>query len=498
MMMKRCVVAVAVSFVCAFSVEAQTDRLVENVQYGGSMTGTAGGGSVPFWFTSNRFGLGALKSNSVLASAYLKRDAEADSLRYWKVGYGIDLAAGYGLQSYFNIQQAYVDAGWRMINLSIGQKQRPSELKNPVLSTGGLTLGQNARPLPQVRLELPDFWTVPGTKGFLSLKAHIAYGLYMDNGWQRSFTEGTKAVYTRNSWFHSKALFVRIGNEKKFPLIFTGGLEMACQFGGQGYNIRGYLGEDFAQGVPLAGNLWTAFVPGKGGDISDEAYTNAAGNHIGSWHLRLDWIQRSWNVGIYAEHLFEDESQMFMQYGFWKDMLIGMEANLPKNCFVSTVLYEYNNTMDQSGPIYHDHTVENPIQISARDNYYNNSNYGAWQHAGFVMGNPTLISPLYNNGSISVLHSRIQAHHVGVKGDPAENISWRILYTHEKSLGTYHSPVTDPVYGDFLLIEASYRFKCIPELGLTLAYGHNGGGLLGKGDGALLTVSWDGWIRRLN
>ena len=69
---------------------------------------------------------------------------------------------------------------------------------------------------------------------------------------------------------------------------------------------------------------------------------------------------------------------------------------------------------------------------------------------------------------------------------------------HEKSLGTYPSPLPDPVYGDFLLIEASYRFKCIPELGLTLAYGHNGGGLIGKGDGALLTVSWDGWMRKLN
>lgn len=494
----RSVFALIVSLACSLTVEAQGDRLFENVQYGGSVTGTAGGGSVPFWFTNNKYGLGALKSNSVLARVYLKRDAEADSLRYWKVGYGIDLAAGYGHQSYFNVQQAYIDATWRMINLSIGQKERPSELKNPILSTGGLTLGHNARPVPQVRLELPDFWVVPGTKGFFAFKAHIAYGLYMDNGWQRSFTEGTSALYTRNSWFHSKALFIRIGNVERFPLQFTGGIEMSCQFGGKGYNVIGYRGEEFAQEVPLAGNFWTALVPGKGGDISDDAYTNASGNHVGSWHLRLDWKQKTWNLGIYAEHFYEDESQMFMQYGFWKDMLIGVEANLPKNRFVSTLLYEYNNTMDQSGPIYHDHTVENPLQISARDNYYNHSNYGAWQHAGFVMGNPTLLSPLYNTNSITVPHSCIRAHHVGLKGDPAENISWRILYTHEKSLGTYIRPLTDPAYDDFLLIEASYRFKRVPELGLTLAYGHNSGGLIGKGNGALLTVSWNGWMRKLN
>ena len=69
---------------------------------------------------------------------------------------------------------------------------------------------------------------------------------------------------------------------------------------------------------------------------------------------------------------------------------------MPKNPFLSTIVYEYNHTMDQSGTIYHDATAEIPVQVSARDDYYNNHVYGAWQMGGFVMGNPLVISPIDN------------------------------------------------------------------------------------------------------
>ena len=74
---------------------AQTERLGEDIQYGFSLRGTSGGGdNAPFWFTNNRYGLGPVDNHSVLARAYIKRDAEADSLRFWRIGYGADMAAG--------------------------------------------------------------------------------------------------------------------------------------------------------------------------------------------------------------------------------------------------------------------------------------------------------------------------------------------------------------------------------------------------------------------
>ena len=370
------VVFLCVTFLCA---NAQVSRLAENVQYAFTAQGTAGSGdNAPFWFTNNRYGLGTTENYSGLARVALWRTVETDSLWLWRMGYGVDLASPInGETGYFCVQHAYADIEWKMLRLSLGQKERCSELKNPLLSTGGLTLGMNSRPLPQIRAEMPDFWVIPGTRGIFSFKCHLAYGWYTDNKWQREFNAGTFNIYTGSSMFHSKALFMRLGNSELFPLLFTGGLEMACQFGGTGWNIEQYCGGSLGEKVDLGGNFWTAFFPG-GGDVNDENYTNAAGNHVGSWHIRLDWKSKDWSVGAYMEHMFEDHSQMFMQYGFWKDMLLGLEVNLSKNPFLSSVVYEYNTTMNQSGPIYHDKTAENPQQISARDEYYNNHVYSAW------------------------------------------------------------------------------------------------------------------------
>ena len=251
--------------------------------------------------------------------------------------------------------------------------------------------------------------------------------------------------------------------------------------------------------IKLGGNVWNAFFP-SGGDVNDENYTNAAGNQLGSWHLRLDWLKRDWNIGIYMEHMFEDHSQMFFQYG-WKDMLLGLEVKLPQNPLLSTMVYEYNTTMHQSGPIYHDKTEENPQQISARDEYYNNHIYGSWQMGGFVMGNPLLLSPVYNNyfghaGNLSPWHNRVRVHHIGLMGNPSEEWSWRMMYTHQLSLGTYMNPVDEPRSANYILLETTYSPKWCHGLSFAASYGHNDGNLLGNSNGAMLTVRFGGWINR--
>ena len=117
------------------------------------------------------------------------------------------------------------------------------------------------------------------------------------------------------------------------------------------------------------------------------------------------------------------------------------------------------------------------------------------------MGNPTLLSPLYNtylmgNNTLHQYFNRVNVHHIGFKGNPCSQIALRILYTHEKTLGSYERPVMNPLYGDFLLMEAKYSPKKVKGLSITASYGHNGGELLGSSNAGMLTVAWDGWIRK--
>lgn len=457
-------------------------------------------GTTPFYLTANRYGLGGIDNGYGYLRAGLFRAAEADSTHRWRIGYGLDVAAGYGIDATAVVQQLYADFDWRALRLSVGSKERASELKNEMLTTGGLTASANARPVPQVRLELPEFWHIPGTHGWLAVRGHIAYGRFTDDRWQEDFHAPGKS-YSKGVMYHSKAGFLRIGNEERFPLTFTGGLEMYAQFGGEAWNIgyredansSGFAGDYVDMNDGLKG-FWNAFIPG-GSDARDGDIKNVAGNQVGSWHFSLGWKGHGWSVRGYAEHYFEDHSQMFLEYG-WKDMLWGAEVELPRNRFVSTLLYEHLRTTDQTGSIYHDATPQLPFQISGTDNYYNHQCYGAWQHWGQVMGNPLLVSPVYNrDGVIGIRHNRITAHHVGIAGRPTDEIDYRLLLTHVRSLGTYAAPVSDPIHANYFLVEAGYTPQWARGFGLRASVASNGGGLLGKSTGALLTLRWDGHIK---
>ncbi len=482
---------------------AQVSRLGKDIGYKATLQGTVGNGdAAPFWFTNNRYGLGTLENNSGLLRVGIERKVETDSLRKWRIGYGADLVGTINHDSPFVLQQLYADFQYKVLRLSVGQKERPMELKNQNLTSGAMTNGINARPLPMIRLELPDFWIIPRTKNWLALKAHIAYGMHTDNRWQRDFTAGTNNRRSANSFYHSKAGFMRLGNVEKFPFTLTGGVEMACEFGGEVWNLNDRPDHstpttfDTHQKLPNGiKSFWNAFIPG-GSDVNDGDYLNTEGNHLGSWHMRLDYHGKGWQAAVYAEHFFDDQSQMFWQYP-WKDMLYGGEIHFPKNPVVSTFLYEHQRTNDQSGSLYHDGNAIMEAHICGIDDYYNHHVYGAWQHAGYTMGTPLLLSPVYNtNGMILCYDNRIKASHFGMDGNPTDEIAYRVLYTYEKSWGRYTTPHTDPKKGHFLFIEASYAPHQVRGLSVSASYGQNFGDLIGTSKGAMLSISYSGCFSR--
>lgn len=118
--------------------------------------------------------------------------------------------------------------------------------------------------------------------------------------------------------YHSKAGFLRIGNENAFcPLSIEMGLEMVAQFGGNAYRP---IGDSMVQ-IPTEKNLkgfWHA-LSATGSDAGEGAYANVAGNQLGSWLMRINYDTDSWKAAIYADHYFEDHSQMFLldYNGIW-------------------------------------------------------------------------------------------------------------------------------------------------------------------------------------
>ena len=136
----------------------------------------------PFWFTANRQGLSSVKTENGYLRAGIFHSQALGRHFTWKAG--LDLATAYNYTSSFVVQQAYADLSYRWLNLSIGSKERTPELRNPKLSTGGLVESNSARPVPQVRIEIPQYISVPGTNHWLHIKGHLAYGTFTDNNGQ--------------------------------------------------------------------------------------------------------------------------------------------------------------------------------------------------------------------------------------------------------------------------------------------------------------------------
>lgn len=451
----------------------------------------------PFWLMNNRMGLSSLEKNNGYMRAGIFREMHHERCFSW--GFGADLVIPYHYTSHFVIQQLYGEIRYRSLELTIGSKERYMGVVNEELGSGDMTFSQNARPVPQVFLSMPKYEWVPWTKQMLAVKGFFSMGMLTDWRWQRDHV-GPKGKWTAHVLYHTKGLFLRWGNREKFPLSIEGGLEMGTLFGGKIHRYDA-SGKETIIKIPAGlKDIIRSILGMSGGDTNDPNQwgerANCLGDHVGEWSLAATWAPKEtdWSIRSYYQHFFEDQSMMFFDFA-WKDMLLGVELTLPKNRFVNQFVYEYLNTKDQSGPVFWDHTPDIPEQVSGKDNYYNHHLYSGWQHWGMGLGNPLLISPIYNSsGEMYFRHNRIKGHHFGLSGNPTDELHYRILMSLTRSWGTYDSPLPNIERNFNAMVEMTYSPRRLAGWNFRLGLGADGGKMLGKSIGAMLTIRKTGLL----
>lgn len=490
---------------------AQSPDLGKGISFSAEMSGTISSGDyAPLWLTANQYGLPSVECNSGYLRGGVFRSVMNDSTRHWDIGYGADLVVAAHHTSTFFVQQLYADVRWLKGTLTIGQKQQPMQLKNNELSSGSQTFGINARPYPEVRLALPDYWAIPGTKGFLSFKGHFAFGMFTDNNFQEDFAQGTGS-YDQNVLMHTKAGYLKFGKADK-PFSVEAGLEMASQFGSTHYDLRNGTYTEIKNGRGLK-SFWNAFKGGGSDSAMDGATQNNEGNMLGSWVLRLNYDTKDATYGLYADHFFEDHSGMFLldydgyayenghmtkkdhRYRYYpmKDIMLGFDVHLKKCQWLSDAVLEYVYTKYQSGAVYTDRTPQLPEHIGGVDNYYNNGLEPGWQHWGQTLGNPLYLSPVYNtDGKLFFHNNRFVAWHLGLAGQPTANLHYRLRATWQEGLGTYDKPYFNPKHNVSLGIEARYDLhQYVKGLSAGAAFGFDRGALMGNNTGGTLTLRFE-------
>lgn len=510
---------------------AESDSLT-----GFAQTGiVAGNGDfAPYWFTANRNGLLPVGNSGGQLRAGIAYNGSFgnENFHYRAVA---DIVAGYNQQRGFVIQQAYGEIDWRCARITVGSKERWSENEyfthtrhtkesnnverefpflhyNSInsLGSGGLAFSGNSRPIPQVRIEIPHYTAVPGTNKWLQVRGHISYGMFSDQNYQEEFTRpNPKARYARNILYHSKALFLKVGKPSSFPLTVEGGVEMHTEFGGDIYNRTDGLLVSMPR-EPM--DFFKAFIPlGGSDDTPTVEQTNISGNQIGSWHLALTLHTKPADVRFYAEHLFEDFSQLFffeyqsnkegkrkIIYYPWRDILVGVNienksAILP---FISNIRYEYLTTRDQSGALYNDPNEYFKEQMDGCDNYYNHGIYPGWHHWGMGIGNPLAYSPEYNtDGSTQFRGNRLIAHNFGINGQFSNTLplKYRFSYTYSENWGTYANPFAKKKYTTSLFAGITFAPRNSNWLG-SVSVGYDKSNFIGENLGVMFTLTRVGTI----
>ena len=464
-----------------------------------AVVSVGGGEHSPFWFANGNFGVGSIEKNN----GYLRVSAVKPMNRHtrWDWGAGVDLIGGFRREAPFAIQQLYGEIRYRCLDLMIGQKEIQGVMNNPRLSSGNLLYGNNSMPIPQVRAGIFDYADIWGTKGWLGIKGYLAFGKFTDSRWLRNWVDD--GAYPQGALYHSKGLWLRNGNAEKFPLTFEAGIEMATQFAGtcKYWHVTSPYHPAELKTLKMPSGLkawWKALVP-LGGDDSTGAgeINNVQGNFLGNWTFALAWTPKAdWSIRAYYEHFFEDHSMLYIDYP-WKDGMWGVEAQLPRNRFVSRVVYEFINSKDQSGAAYWDERPDLPIQVSGSDNYYSHYLYGAWQNWGRIIGTPFAVSPIYANHTLTLMSTRFQAHHLGFEGNPTDDISYRVLLSYSRNWGTYSHPLPEVESNFDFLAEVSWKptnIRALRGWEGNLSIGADGGRLLGGCFGVRIGVARSfGW-----
>ena len=481
------------SLLSAFSLSAQEGmkRLSEGLCLDIELSATTSTGDyAPLWLSSNRYGLPSTESSSSYERVTLSRPIDADSLRQWRVGYALDVALLQNNVSTFTIQQAYVEGSWKKIRLTMGAKEQPIDLRNQELTSGGLSMGNNARPIPQLRGEI-DYFSLPLTHQWVKCRLRGSYGWQTDGGWVEDHTVGDNR-YTTGTLYHEKALYFLIGRQEQFPLTFEIGLQMAALFGGTTYNATGRnYSEPTTLKHPSGLRAFYDVLFARGSDETDGAEPNTAGDHLGSYNMALSWQGEGWMARAYFERFFEDQSMLTLQYGI-RDHLLGLEFSLQGGeHWVRSVVVEHLSSYDQSGAVYHDATSTLSEKMNGRDNYYNHNLYNGWQHWGQTLGHPFLTSPSYTidtYGQVYFYNNRVKAWHFAFDGQPSAEWYYKVKLSFTRNWGTYDLPFSDVLDQQYYLAEVRYAPRWLAGYTASLSLGYDHGEVLGESLGAMLTL----------
>ena len=391
------------------------------------------------------------------------------------------------------LQQLYGQIKYRSLYLMAGMKEHDRTFVGNPLSSGDMTLSNNARPIPQVSIGFYDFVDIPLTKGWVQIIGEIAYGKFTDAKWTEDHFNYYNSFITTGVWYHYKRLYLR--SKPEMPFSVTVGMQHAAQFGGEYTRYKDGKVEKHYQNKIDFKDFLGVFVQAQFNDseIAGDRY-NFKGNHLGSWDVKFRYrLRNNDEISFYVQKPWEDGTGIGWQNGF--DGVWGLAYKSSGQTWVKGAVIEYLDFTNQAGPFLHEPVPELPDNPTGADNYYNNFMYNSWVNYGMAIGNPALKSTIYNtDGYLRFTDNALWGFHLGADGSVG-NVDWKLLLSWKKSKGAFGYPRVKKVQSTSMALGAVYNIPKVKGLKLDAQAGFDAGDLYPSNFGVLVSLSYEGLIK---
>lgn len=478
----------------------------EEINYRATLEAFAGNGDFAPYFIGARNNGRAVYSNGIWQDGALWRDFTPGRRFSWS--YGLEYIAGYGSgaeysrynsttgsfydhtvrQSPVRLIQLYGQLKYRAVYLTVGMKEHRSRML-PALSSGDLTLSDNARPIAGAAAGFLDFVDIPFTNGWVQIDGEIFYGRMTDDRFERDQFNHYQGISASDLWYTYKRCYFR--TKPSQPLSVTVGMQTAGMFAGSSkrYN-HGQVIYEQNPGFHVR-DLWDMFFPREG---SGEGYYK--GNSLGSWDFKARIrLNREIELSAYFEWPWEDGSGIGRQNGW--DGLWGAALSLGEGKALENIVVEYIDFTNQGGPFHYEPNDSPGVDISGNsngDNYYNNDFYGPYAYYGMGLGSPVPVSPAYNtDGYPEYAHNRLRGCHLAASGTISPNWHWAAKFSWQRAWADGRVPARKPLDCTSAMIGADWDAAALTRglsLGARLALDR--GALRGNCLGAHITVAYNG------
>ncbi len=448
----------------------------------------------PHWQVSNRYGIFD-KDDKAEVVGLAGVAYQFDFGKRWKAESELEINLKSDISSSY-LQQAYFNLYYGKLQLKIGKEAYTIGQYSDDLSSGSLFVSNNARPMPRIGIGFYDYTRAPFIGKYVEFKGAMNFGILDDD---RSEYNGTD-----HPLYHEKFFYLR---STTLPVNVHLGINHSAQFGGTQYN-----------GTKIETDFMATFFGKSSGKIGGGESTNVAGAHFGIYDIGLNWKINDHGFTMYFQKPFSDGSGMKLGS---KDKSVGLLIESNEKGLISSILYEYINTIHQSGngtpdPILDEELIftdqiddldkfmlENFDTVTVgitkeafstflmdelnygnrfggRDDHYNNYLYprGQSYHKNAI-GSSLFLSQddmkvinddfdgQYDRYFVS---NRVEAHHLAFEGYLGKHFSYRAKLTYTKNRGSYAganqgrynwASIENPEYYN------SYYFKEVLKQGYT-------------------------------